>query len=508
MAENRSLSDDPREIEIEDIGPNVNLRLYAKPGCVTVLRGRNGAGKTEALETVTALQSKQGRLSHRDGAVSGVARGLGAQIRVTRQGINRRSGELVIESLESSFSIADLVNPPFKSDDARDAHRIKALVQLTGCKADITEFYGLVMGGRLEFDKVVGAAVKELDDPVAMAAAVKRDLETASRAKEQEADGLRKSIRSKMDQNEGVNLKAPHDRGELDQALAEAITLDATLATRQKDASQSKAAADAASGDLSRAKADYNGPTIEQADEQLQASNLLLSHQFDAVTTLRTQLAAAEAEAKRFKTVQDAARLSLTQANSHADTLLSWERTIGNVQEPPPEADILAATQAKYDCRAAVENGVLVREAIIRDREAAVDTEIAKRLEAQAESLRDSSKTVETVLSKAVKGLNVGLDINREWRLVTDTTRGETYFNDLSEGERWPIAIGIAVNTFAQLNQPGLLILPQDAWQDLDGLNRQIVIDSLRNTDMAIMTAEADHAPNAPAGISVEVHEA
>ncbi len=74
------------KIVIENIGPIERLEFAPKPGTITVFRGRNGAGKSTALNAINgiALNGSQ-RLTSRDGTVGGKVEGFGATLKIARK---------------------------------------------------------------------------------------------------------------------------------------------------------------------------------------------------------------------------------------------------------------------------------------------------------------------------------------------------------------------------------------------------------------------------------------
>ena len=69
--------------------------------------------------------------------------------------------------------------------------------------------------------------------------------------------------------------------------------------------------------------------------------------------------------------------------------------------------------------------------------------------------------------------------------------RGECYFCELSEGERWRLGVEIAIEAFKKKGGGGLLGIPQEAWEGLDYKNRKAIAEAIEGTDLAILTAEA-----------------
>lgn len=74
-------------------------------------------------------------------------------------------------------------------------------------------------------------------------------------------------------------------------------------------------------------------------------------------------------------------------------------------------------------------------------------------------------------------------------RLVCDTDRGVEAFGELSPGERWRIALEIAVE---QVGEGGLVTVPQEAWEALDSVNRAEIAEIAKQVGVVLLTAEAD----------------
>ena len=256
------------EITLEDIGPIKDLRIeVSEQGGVYVLVGVNGAGKTKALDAVQALASGTGRIEQRDGAARGEISGFGATLRVARR--LSRLGELECASLEGRFSIADLVDPKINDPLAADAKRIKALIQLTGdATAEASLFYNLV-GGQTEFDRLIDKDSLSTDDLVRMAAQIKRDLETKSRALESQAERDFTKADAARCFGEGVDLNSPHDSKALADALSTADRNDARLRAEYKAAIEDqKKRADAVKA-FDEIKKGYVGKSVADAKDNL-----------------------------------------------------------------------------------------------------------------------------------------------------------------------------------------------------------------------------------------------
>lgn len=175
---------------IENIGPIERVTFPCpEGGGLVVFRGRNGSGKTTALQAVEAAVTGKGKLPLADEAEESNDRGTveahGVTLTIGKS--TRRKGEADVTSLEGRLSVADLVDPGIADPDAADLRRIKALVGLSGAQAEPARFAEIV-GGLAELEKLVSPDALKQGDLVSLAGAVKRGLESVARTVEQRAD--------------------------------------------------------------------------------------------------------------------------------------------------------------------------------------------------------------------------------------------------------------------------------------------------------------------------------
>ncbi len=498
------------EVEIENIGPIEELRLTVRPGTITVLTGPNGVGKTQALSAVDSLVSGKARLGNRDGTIKGTARGFGVSIKVGRGGANRRSGELEIESVEDRLNIAHLVDPGLKDPVASDARRIKALVTLTGIEAKPELFYGLV-DGKERFTELVKPASIDQDDIVAMAAAIKRDFETASRKEAAVAENLERDIRARTEANEGIGLGSPHDADALQTALEMSLSEFAAEKQRALDANSAIYKAAVARSRIEESKAEYDGPTVGDAAEALGYIDGELSTQKQYVDEIRRKLSDAIEEMQTIEHRKDLADSALLRAQEHTVLTANWEADVKaaeNVDQPDPEISETLAGEVGI-CREAIETGVRVRDALERIEVVKLLTNQMKLASLNSELLRDAAHGAEDILSRLVAEMGGPFKVDKEFRLIVQhPKRGETYFSELSHGERWMLGLDIAIKAFQREGQHGLLAIPQEAFESLDAQNRKMIAEHIRGTDLAIITAESTkNLSEIEDGIQVKVLE-
>lgn len=478
---------EPRTLVAENIGPISNVVIPCpEEGGLVVMRGRNGSGKTTLLNATESLVTGHGKLSVRDGQLHGKLAGLGAQMTVSRS--TRRSGELEVHSLDGRLSPAELVDPGMKDPDAADSKRIKALIALAGAKPDASLFYPL-LGSQGEFEARVSPKAIESDDLITMAARVKRDLESKAREEEDRAEHADGHAKASKEAAEGVDVTAECDSAKLQAALEEAVRRESELRAADRHAGDLISKAAVASDALEDAAAEYDGPTPDQAAAARNAAMVDRDIAVKAVRDAEEALRRAKSELLEAERKLESADAAKRTADAHEKVVAQFRDQIAaakNVDRVDP-ADLAKATEAVTAARQAIERGALVRKAKehleLADRSAKVAA--AHRL--TAFKLREAAKGTDEVLSAVVAKTGSPLRVEAG-RLVLDTHRGVTYFADLSHGERWKIALDIAIEA---VGSDGLLTCPQEAFESLDPDNRRLIHDHLVGSGVVMLTAEA-----------------
>jgi len=484
------------EINIRDVGPIENVRLPVPDGGgVVVLRGRNGAGKTKALEAIEAAATGKGGLRVRDGQTRGEVEAFGVHLKVARA--TRRTGELEVETLDGRLNVADLVDPQIKSPDAADARRIKALVQLAGVKADPALFHEIA-GGKEQLQQLVGPAATQTDDLITMAARIKRDLETAARTAENQAKQLHAEAGAARKATEGVDLAAATDGEQLKAALEQAITTHSAMNARAEQAERHRIEADRAAARLEELTAGYTGPSVDQARADEQTAQQEVDRAAGAVRDAEQALQQAKARLAEANAKSELAQQQRAAAEDHEALAAECRQLVAATgPEPVSQADLDEAAAAVQSARDAVERGAVARRAKEQLEAAEAEAEKARSHAQRAARLRDAAKGTDDVLSSVVARTGTKLRVE-EGRLVIDTKRGPTYYAELSDGERWRIALDIAIEN---VGPKGLLVIPQSCWEGLDPANRTAIAQHVGGRGTVILTAEAAGNTNIEAAV-------
>ena len=473
-------------IEITDIGPVKHVSIpVPEEGGIVILKARNGRGKTCTLNAVESAITGRGKIDVRDGSLRGEVEAFGVAIKVGRS--TRRTGELEVTSLDGRLSVAELVDPGLKSDEAADAKRVKALVQLTGVKPAADLFYPLI-GDRSDFEKLIGTNALESDDLVVMADRIKRDLESAARKEESQVEHAEGRARGCREAAAGIDVNAESDAAKLQSDLESAIQLESRLRAELSAFEKASKAAKLASDQLEDAEASYAGPSLADATQDESMAKATVDEAEKAVRDAEERLRTAKATFETARGHYSATITARKTAEQHEAMVKQWRDQIAAAIPAKPDPDQIAgATRSVLLTRQAVESGALIRKARLDLMAADQHAETAKEHAAKAIKLREAAKGTDEVLSSVVAKTGCPLRVEAG-RLVLDTKRGATYFAELSHGERWKMALDIAIDA---VGPKGVLTVPQEAFESLDGINRRLIADHVRGTGVVILTAEA-----------------
>lgn len=481
------------DIELDNIGPVDHLKIELKPG-VTILLGENGVGKSESLAAIGTVLKGEGRgdVQASDGADRGEIRVGDVTLRVGRS--SRRIGELAVQHLEGRFDISDLAAPQRKDPASADAVGIKALVSLSGVKADAAKFAALLPG---EFDATVDVESLNTDDPVEMAARVKRAFEKVARKEEEAAE----KIRAQAEAVERLLADVPADseasEAELMARLEAAIARNSELESQQNAADMAAGRQQRAKEQLAKIEAQEKAAGLvspAEAGKALESAALARGKALEAVTAARAALGKAEDDLRAAQAAEASAVERKREAEARVSQRAAAEKALqeaGNAPRPEPE-EIEAAAAELEAARKAQSAAAAGREFRSKRAEAVKLRETAKAHEKHAEKLRDAAAATDDVLTEMVQSKVLKIKtVDGQPRLVLPTKRGPaTFYRDLSDGERYDVGIDAAVE---HLPPGGLLVLRQTAWQDLSPKRRARVDAKAREKGVSILTAQVDN---------------
>lgn len=459
-------------ISIKNIGPIVSLSLPVPPdGGVVTLTGPNGSGKTTALAAISAAISGRGKPPLRDLAERGEVVAAGVKLTVGRS--VRRAGELEVTTLEGRLSVADLVDPGIADPARADATRIKALVGLSGVGLSRDDLGGFPP------DMLDGL---DLADPVAAMAELKRRLDIGGREYEKlaKAEGGRAAA---MIEQAGDDGDAPSVESAM-AALTEAQRRLDRLVAEKSDAVAAKARAKEARERLERVPA----ADVAAAEAEVLSRTASADALREEAQALKAKYNAAVEAFKAEQALLDVALERFTAARQTALLRDQIERQLAESTPPEPsDADLAEADADLSAKRAALSAAERARQAVELRRHGAEKSAEADRLAAEALALRRQAKQTDEVLSEIVADLPSCPLRVADGRLAIDTARGPTLFGELSHGERWRVALDIAIGA---VGAGGLLVIPQEAWEGLDNRNRAVVAERAKAGKVVVLTAE------------------
>lgn len=494
------------QIEIQDVGPIHHLAFNMDgPGGVIVFKGRNGVGKTHAINAAASLAdpSRARAMTSRDGAGRGTIHGLGVELAIGRRTTAR--GELEVTTINADDP-SELVNPGYKDEAVADEHRLKVLCRLARVKPNAAWFEKLV-GGEEELKRVAKPAtlaLLESDNLPGLAEAMRRDLQAAARTAESEYQNFGHQASALIENTKDVDLNAPHDERVLNE-----LALDATRAMmrlEERRAAQDKADRERTEA-LARIAEAQQPEDLAQIQREHEQKGGLIQIERDQQTAIDAEVERMRAEIanltqrrddceRRIQSLKNE-RAHLEQraaaAARHAATVAVWHRTIEQTEIPDSERvsdkDIEEARLVTANAGAAAQTGAVVRRALKQRADAETLAAQARDAQKRADRLRDAAKGVDEVISESLRAIAPrGFGVT-DGRLVIDTDRGRELYTQLSDGERWRFALDVTIDA---VGEGGILAIRQEAWEGLDPYNRAAIATHARERSVWILTAEAD----------------
>lgn len=476
------------EVVAENLGPIKNLSFALEEYGLTVLVGANGSGKSTLLNALQASAKGTGKLPLRDRAAKGKLEAFGASITIA--GTTRHKGKFEVTNLEGRFDLSELVDPLLKTPSAADAKRIKALVSLTGVKADADRFRD--HKAFKDFDDIVDVDSLNGDDFVEMARMVKAAYDR--KAKELEAESEREAGHAEgLKPQDGLDLSKSADSKTLSDIYDGWRDTTSRLHSEREQYDQNAKQVEEARENLERMRSASVGSSVEEIGIAIDSTNTritdlnqLMSELEEELATFRNDKQEREHELEILterRVNVEANRESIHQAEVIIDSLSS--------SKAPTDKEIQHAEEQLEAARLGVERGALIRKAIESVEQAKQHQKLSAEALKRSEELRKAGRLTDEVLSSAITCDSLRIESDGDaTRLVVDHPhRGDSIpFHELSEGERWKIAIDLGAD---QVGEDGLLVIPQAAFEGLDAVNRQLVHDHAIERKVFVLTAEA-----------------
>jgi hypothetical protein len=361
------------------------------------------------------------------------------------------------------------------------------------------------MGSREEFLEAVSGTALEGDDWLVMADRIKRDLEKTARKIEDKAahaEGAARGILEKLP--EDPQLVPPSD--ELQERFKQAVLGHSALQERAKQSNEALARKTQAWAAMGKTPAEIEAAMSETSasiavfDEQLIALDEAILHGNKSANELVRQMEELKKKinaAELYVAEMDRRQQGIVQQKIDNQKLLGQLRDshtsaqhlqlIASMEVETIDPVKLDEAQVRVDeAKQAIERAAVVHKQE-EDRTRALQArDEAMLLTKQANDIRSRAKMVDEVLSEQVAKSCKELRV-QAGRLVLDTRRGETYFADLSRGERYKLAIDIAIQ---HIGQNGLIVLPQEAWEGCDANVRKLIQEHAVERGVVIITAQ------------------
>lgn len=436
-------------VTINDVGAidSIKIDMPDGEGGVKVLCGTSGAGKTTVIRALSGLLGSKddlAMLSPKDGTDRGEIAGLGRSVKVGQR--TQSAGSASVPHLGDRLDIATLVEPRLQDPAARTKVRVRCLVSIGGKKLKPEDLLGdSEFGEILDLDELRG-----MDDPIAMADKLKRQLDQLALVEERN-----------VERKAGAAGAKRQEAGDMDTLNAVGDYSDVVAKHREAMLALSKAKQQKATYDTS---VEANKPItakIEAKARECEGLDLLVLNEASAnaakvASGLKARYEAAKAVADEAeKNIRDAQKL-----------LAELERLRGEYLFPGEDVE-----QATLDALTAAESVALqnLQDAgSIQSRKAALAASIELQEESSelAKKAADLRLAAQKVQAEVQKALPAGPIQVQDGLLVVQhgKRRKAVAFDDLSTGERWKVAMTYAISA---VGEGGVIPLVQESWQAL-----------------------------------------
>ncbi len=460
------------KIEVTAGGPiegTFKIDLSKGPGAYE-FRGARGTGKTTLISSIDWLTGHKVDVTLYDGALSGKVEGFGVVAPIG--GRKRRKGDFALDTIDAEkFSLTDLVDPPGKTPEVRDAHAIKALAVLSETTADPKLYYELA-GGRAEYDFL---GIQKTDDPVLLATRVKQCFDKVARNRQNTADAEAGHAAPLEVVPDGLDISQSSDLETLGAERDVARDKHKTLSHSRVDGIENEGIVTQAKERLETIRAQYDGPTVDDAAAEVNSANDLQMGTDAEVLRLKKELGAANNLLDKQIAAHVVAVEKLKTAKYHAEAIVTLKDTAScEVTYPTPEEIVIAQT-AVAAASQTYDQGIRIRDVKQNQGHAKAHRDAAERAEEEAAEAKNKAVQVFDILAQSLHTQHLEIrSVDGNPRLfVQHPKRGRTAFdrvNGLSDGERVDFTLR---ELLPHLESPGLLPIPQRVWQDLQPTDRQ-----------------------------------
>ncbi len=434
---------------------------------VIVMTGTNGAGKTTVVTAISALLGTEAsRLAPTRGEESGEIEGFGRRLRVgKKQTVTGAPQVKILRGVDLSM----IVDPKVDDPKARAKYRIRELVSLGGKKVEPSD----LLADCVEYVDVLAA--KAIDDPVQCADFLKRGLESAAREKEKQADVKAELAKTRQLEAGNVDeLNADSDVRTLAEAHKSRVTA-LTEAEKRRDSYLSAVASNKSIDEqIAKLEAEYTGPTDREAFHQEWSSIN------DTIAQLQDQLQKAFATKSKLKNQLEIIRTH----DSGIDALRG--QYILPVENPSDEELEALKEDAEAAYAALLDSSNLEKRKEALEKAKELRNESAD-IAATAEVIRNQIVSVQAKIQELIPSGPLSI-VDSD---LVHTERNVP-FDELSEGERWSVALTYAIDS---VGEGGVIPVSQEAWQSFSPSLKQQVYDHAKAAGVVILTAQVDDGP-------------
>lgn len=477
-------------ISFHNIGPHADLSLSFSPG-VSVLHGRNGIGKSQAISaTVAALGGDGQPVSVLDGKLKGTVSVDGVLVLNIGKTVNRK-GQPSVE-IGSFSAISDMIDPGVIDLVKADSRRVKAILSMAPVPLNAEVIQVLTSG-----DDRLLARPPAVDAPniLAVAEHFRNVANELALAEERKAD----VARARTDASSAALAELPSSESAMPYEMAVLVVAQADRKLSQVSLLAAQRAEMIARHERIRATlaempdASEHGPAatkLRQLKETRRAA-------MNAVAELRAALNAAESDLKGVLAQEEAAKIAFEEVAKAAD---QWKIHTAALQEPitgPVEEDVVAAQRsleaAQKEAHAAkikADRDLLQEQIGNLMVEADAAAEHCKELRTLA---HDVSTRLGEILAK--HGLD-GFDVEDGRLYATVDGKRQLFKERLSFGQQAKLALSLACRSF----KSRLIPMQPEFWAALQPKSQRELVRLAVEMGCYLIT----EAPNDDDVISVE----
>lgn len=485
------------DINIQDVGAIKDLTVPIQRGTIVKLKGMNGSGKSTGITALTSAITKENvGLKPRDGKMSGKVRLPGATVTFGAKLSKKPTGDETVSFaiVEDGTGITKILKPNLKDPVAADKKRLEGVLDVIGAELSDDQMKDYLGDMYVDFLKSRDVKGKGFVDAVKE---IKLYLE-----------GKAREINVSLTQCDGaiaeIGVIETVDIGDVSaDELGKQVE---TLAMEVRDAKRDRQRADEAGPLL------VNEPSIDGFKSELVEVGVKTESLSQELSELDRKIEELEARrcavGSQLRTVQsESTRLTdlIRQGEENQLKIAKLKEQIATALT----AEEIETMETNLDAlRGQHVEAIRVKaEAEKTEQKRARLAELQKQREDhdnKHSKLKALAIGTGNLLKEALKVVP-GWTVNEDLRLCVQHSRGEIPFSELSPGEGTAKVCLLACQ-FAECGEDEIPVigLPQELFEGLDGMNIQLLMDSVAENQLCVITAECDKSKT-PTDLRVEV---